>query len=96
MTNIAILGFGVVGSGVAEVITENLEIINKRINGELNIKYILDLRDFPGDPVEDVLVHDYDIILNDEEVDIVVEIVGNSVCVSQYHQSSSGLEVDGA
>ncbi|MBQ7294276.1 MAG: homoserine dehydrogenase, partial [Clostridia bacterium] len=63
MTNIAILGFGVVGSGVAEVITENLEIINKRINGELNIKYSLDLRDFPDSKFGNLVIHDFDTIL---------------------------------
>ena len=78
MTNIAILGFGVVGSGVAEVITENLEIINKRINGELNIKYILDLRDFPDSKFGNLVIHDFDTILNDPEVTLVAEMMGGS------------------
>ena len=78
MTNIAILGFGVVGSGVAEVITENLEIINKRINGELNIKYILDLRDFPDSKFGNLVIHDFDTILNDPEVSLVAEMMGGS------------------
>lgn len=76
MINIAVLGYGTVGSGVVEVINTNHEIINKRVGEEINIKYVLDLRDFPGDPVQDILVHDYELIVNDPEVDIVVEVMG--------------------
>ena len=76
MVNIAVLGYGTVGSGVVEVIRTNHESINKRAEEEINIKYVLDRRDFPGDPVEDVLVHDYEVIVNDSEVDIVVEVMG--------------------
>ena len=76
MVNIAVLGYGTVGSGVVEVINTNHESINKRVGQEVNIKYVLDLRDFPGDPVEKVLVHDYETIINDPEVDIVVEVMG--------------------
>ena len=78
MASIAILGFGVVGSGVAEVISENLEIIEKRINDKLNIKYILDLRDFPDSPFGNLVVHDFNVILNDPEVTIVAEMMGGS------------------
>lgn len=78
MASMAILGFGVVGSGVAEVITENLEIIKKRINGELNIKYILDLRDFPDSPFGNLVTHDFNTILNDPEITIVAEMMGGS------------------
>ncbi len=76
MINIAVLGYGTVGSGVVEVINTNHESINKKALDEINIKYVLDLRDFPGDPVEEVLVHDFDTILNDPEVKIVVETMG--------------------
>ena len=76
MINIAILGYGTVGSGVFDVIKNNQEMINKRVGQEVNIKYVLDLREFPGDPVEEVLVHDYNIIANDPEVSIVVEVMG--------------------
>ena len=76
MINIAVLGYGTVGSGVVEVINTNHKSINKRAGEEINIKYVLDLRNFPGDPVEEVLVHDYEIIVNDPEVDIVVEVMG--------------------
>lgn len=76
MINVAILGYGTVGSGVYEVIKTNNTIINKKAGQEVNIKYVLDLRDFPGDPVEDVLVHDYDTILNDDEVEVIAEVMG--------------------
>lgn len=76
MVNIAVLGYGTVGSGVVEVLRTNEESINNKAGEKINLKYVLDLRDFPGDPVEKVLVHDYDIILKDEEVKIVVEVMG--------------------
>lgn len=76
MVNIAVLGYGTVGSGVVEVIKTNQEIVNKRSGKDINIKYVLDLRDFPGDPVENILVHDYEVIAQDPEVDIVVEVMG--------------------
>ena len=78
MINIAVLGYGTVGSGVVEVIRTNHETINKRAGEEIKIKYVLDLRDFPGDPVEEVLVHDFEQIVNDPEVDIVVEVMGGT------------------
>ena len=76
MINIAVLGYGTVGSGVVEVINTNQDSINRRAGDEIRIKYVLDLRDFPGDPVQEVLVHDYETIVNDPEVDIVVEVMG--------------------
>lgn len=76
MVNIAVLGYGTVGSGVVEVVNTNQERINQRIGDELNIKYVLDLRDFPGDPVQEKVVHDFDIIAQDPEIKIVVEVMG--------------------
>ena len=76
MVNIAVLGYGTVGSGVVEVINTNGSIINRKAGEEINIKYVLDLRDFPGDPVEKILVHDFETILNDEDVKVVVEVMG--------------------
>ena len=76
MIQVAVLGYGTVGSGVVEVIETNKAAINKRAGAELNIKYILDLRDFPGDPYEDKVVHDYNIILNDPEIAVVCETMG--------------------
>ena len=76
MINIAVLGYGTVGSGVVEVINTNHESINKKAGEEIRIKYVLDLRDFPGDPMEDAIVHDYQTIVNDPEIGIVVETMG--------------------
>lgn len=76
MIHIAVLGYGTVGSGVVEVIETNKTQINKRANAELNIKYILDLREFPGDPYESKVVHDFDMILNDPEVTVICETMG--------------------
>ena len=76
MIQVAVLGYGTVGSGVVEVIETNKSAINKRAGAELHIKYILDLRDFPGDPYEDKVVHDFDIILNDPEVSVICETMG--------------------
>lgn len=61
-----------------EVITTNKESIAKRIGDDINIKYVLDLREFPNSPIENILVHDFDTIVNDEEVDIVVEAMGGT------------------
>lgn len=76
MVQIAVLGYGTVGSGVVEVIDTNHESINRKAGDEINIKYVLDLRDFPGDPVQEILVHDFETIINNPEVDIIVEVMG--------------------
>lgn len=76
MINVAVMGYGTVGSGVVEVIRTNQDSINKRAGEEVNVKYVLDLREFPGDPAEDLIVHDFETIVNDPEVKIVVETLG--------------------
>ena len=76
MVNIAVLGYGTVGSGVVEVINTNGTRINQRVGDEIAVKYVLDLRDFPEDPIQEKIVHDYDVILSDPEVKIVVEVMG--------------------
>ncbi len=76
MINVGVLGYGTVGSGVVEIIRKNHDIIAKRVGKQVQMKYVLDLRDFPGDPVESILVHDFDIIKNDPDVQIVVETMG--------------------
>lgn len=78
MKKIAILGFGVVGGGVAEVLTQNKLSIEKKLGESIEIKYILDLRDFPDSPFADKIVHDFNIILNDPEVCLVAEMMGGS------------------
>lgn len=76
MVKVSVLGYGTVGSGVVEILHKNREIIGERAGEEIQVKYVLDLRDFPGDPVEDVLVHDFNVIANDPEVQVVVETMG--------------------
>ncbi len=76
MINIALLGFGTVGSGVAEVFSENRDLIRSRTGFDFNIKYILDLREFPDHPLGSRVVHDFNIILNDPEISIVAEMMG--------------------
>ena len=84
MRNIAILGFGVVGSGVADLLTKNKTETSRLGGEEINIKYILDLRDFPGSPYESLVIHDYDLILSDPEVDTVIEVMGGSHPAYEY------------
>ncbi|MCC8141513.1 MAG: homoserine dehydrogenase [Lachnospiraceae bacterium] len=76
MIKIAVMGYGTIGSGVVEVLEKNRDIIAKRAGDEITVKYILDLREFPGDPHEDILVHDYEIIRSDPEILAVVECMG--------------------
>ncbi len=76
MVKTAVLGYGTVGSGIVEVIKTNQEMVNKKAGVDIDVKYILDLRDFPGDPYENLVVHDVEAILNDEEVSIVCEAMG--------------------
>ena len=90
MINVAILGFGVVGSGTAEVIAKNKDVIKEKTGAELAIKHILDLRDFPGSPFEKLVTHDFNDIINDSEVDIVVEAMGGAH--PAYDFSKAALE----
>ncbi len=76
MIQAAVMGYGTIGSGVVEVLHTNQESIAKRAGEGIEIKYVLDVRDFPGDVVEDKVVHDYQTIANDPEVKIVVETMG--------------------
>lgn len=84
MIKIAVLGYGTVGSGVVEVIEGNRAEICTRVGEEVYVKYILDLRDFPGDPYEDRVVHDFDLILRDEEIRIVCEVMGGLGAAYQF------------
>ena len=84
MVNVAILGFGVVGSGVAEVLTKNSDPIAHRTNDLINLKYILDVREFPDSPFADKFVKDFAEIENDPEVDIVVETIGGAKIAREF------------
>lgn len=76
MINVAVLGYGTVGSGVVEVIESNNAEVSLKAGEEMHVKYILDLRDFPGDPYESRVTHNFDDIVNDPEVSIVCEVMG--------------------
>ena len=78
MVNVAILGFGTVGSGVAEVLTGHEDSIGRKAGGLIRLKYILDVRDFPDSPFADRFVKDFAVIEDDPEVDIVVETIGGA------------------
>lgn len=76
MAKVAVLGYGTVGSGVVGVLDTNAAEVAKSAGEAVELKYILDLRDFPGDKHESQVVHDIDIILNDPEVDVICETMG--------------------
>lgn len=76
MLKMAIMGFGTIGSGVFDVVNTNREVLKKQVGEEVEVKYVLDIREFPGQPVEKVLTHDVNQILEDPEVSVVVETMG--------------------
>ena len=76
MVKVAVMGYGTIGSGVVEILEKNAARIKKTSGEDLVVKYVLDVRDFEGDPIQSRIVHDYQIIANDPEVDIVVETMG--------------------
>ncbi len=84
MTHVAILGFGTVGSGVAEVLSMNREQLAKKTGEELNLKYILDTREFPDSPFRDLVVHDFSIIEQDPEVQVVAECIGGATIAYEF------------
>ena len=76
MVNVAVLGYGTVGAGVVNVLMTNADMITRKVGTEVKVKYVLDLRDFPGTPVEDIVTHDFNDIANDADVNVVVETMG--------------------
>ena len=78
MAKVALLGYGTIGAGVAKVLEMNADVIQERAGEEVELKYILDLRDFPGDPNEAKVIHDYNIITEDPEIEVVVECMGGT------------------
>lgn len=91
MIKAAIFGYGTVGSGIYEVLTRNSAVIQGKLGDRIEVKYVLDLREFPGDPVQDVLVHDVNTILDDEEVSIICETMGGEK--SAYDFTRRALEL---
>lgn len=84
MSKIGIIGYGVVGSGTVELFEKNRESIAKKVGRECDIKYICDLRDFPGDKYESKLIKDFNILLNDDEIEVVAEVVGGVTFAYDY------------
>ena len=76
MIKAAVMGYGTIGSGVAEVLEQNKDVIKQRAGQEIALKYVLDLREFPDSPVADKIIHDFKVIEEDEEIRIVVETMG--------------------
>ena len=83
-TKIAVMGFGVVGSGTVELLDKNKDIIENRCGQEIEVKYILDLRDFPDSPYRDKLTKNFDDILNDPEITVVAELMGGKTFAYDY------------
>ena len=75
----AIMGHGVVGSGVAEILLQHNELINQKIKDTIDVKYILDLRDFDDLPYSDKFIKDFELIANDDDIKIVVEVMGGII-----------------
>lgn len=76
MVYIAILGYGVVGSGVVQVLAQNRIHIEKKAGQAIIVKRVLDMREFPNDPAAQILTHDYEDILNDDSIKIIAEVMG--------------------
>ena len=84
MIKVAVLGYGTVGSGVVEVIERNNDRVGKSVGEEMHVKYILDLREFPGDPYADRVIHDVNVIMNDPEISVVCEVMGGVGAAYQF------------
>lgn len=84
MIKVAVLGYGTVGSGVVEVIENNNAEVSARAGEEMHVGYILDLRDFPGDPYEKLVIHDFNVILKDPEIKVVCEVMGGVGAAYQF------------
>lgn len=78
MVKIAVIGFGNIGGGLVELVERNKQLILKDTGKEVEVKYIVDIRDFTGHPLENKIIKDFNIVLNDPEVSIVAEMIGGS------------------
>lgn len=92
MVKVAILGYGVVGSGVAEVIRRNRESIAARAGQEISVAHILDVRDFPDSPDRDVLTKDAEKVFGDPEVQIIVETIGGAGIAHEFTRRAFSLK----
>ncbi len=78
MVKIAVIGFGNIGGGLVELVERNKQLILKDTGKEVEVKYIVDIRDFTGHPLENKIIKDFNVVLNDPEVSIVAEMIGGS------------------
>ena len=76
MVKVAVMGYGTIGSGVVEILEQNKQRIKKTSGEDVEVKYVLDLREFEGDPIQSKIVHDYKVIAEDPEISVVVETMG--------------------
>ncbi len=88
MVQIAVLGYGVVGSGTVEVFYKNRESLEKKVGDRMDIKYICDLRDFSGSPYAEKFVKDFNVILGDDDIKVVVEVIGGATFAYDYVKKS--------
>ena len=97
MVQVAIMGYGTIGSGVAEILAKNAEQIKNGCGQDVALKYVLDLRDFPGSPVEDKIVHDFSVIERTEPVVPVCKskLVSRQAC-GNFQQGAGGSLWNGA
>lgn len=95
MSKIAVIGYGTVGSGTAEILENNASEIKKRCGASVELKYIVEVRDFPGDRYEDKLVKDINVVLNDPEIDIAAECIGGATIAYDFTKKllSKGISV---
>ena len=84
MINIAVLGYGTVGSGVVELLDKNKDIVKANAGDEINVKYILDIKDFENDKYKDKLIKNFDIIINDKDIKIAAEVIGGATVAYEY------------
>lgn len=86
MIQVGVFGYGTVGSGVVEVLTKNADIVEKNVGEKVNVKAVLDLRDFPGDEHENLIVHDVEAIVNDPEIKVICETMGGVGAAYKFTQ----------
>lgn len=88
MRKVAVLGYGTVGSGVVAVLEQSEDQIKRKLGEEVQVVKVLDIRDFPGDPIQERIVHDFEEILKDPEIEVVVEVMGGLHPAYEYVSQS--------
>ena len=91
MAKIAILGFGTVGSGVYEVLCRNAAGVSRRAGEPVEVKYILDPKDFSAHPAANLFIKNFDTILEDPEIRVVVETIGGTRFAYNFRTDRCGL-----